>query len=359
MSAAQNTGGNVIAEAYRKLMTGILRRLLPSKGLRGIVKRASSSAAHEEVIDAVSRALGRSPKTLRLLRASAPAEKAEEFYSKLFEAAVRAPSDRRKVGKFIKLIGGDPGLMALGGAMAVSTRTDDELIDFGRLVRRASCTEDLFSTRAAATWLDDPRFLAAYDTGAGVSVWGHKIRWRVHTLLKCAMQASRIKGDFIECGVDRGGTALSVLTYLTPKAFAGREFHLFDTYEGVQPEQMTAKEKHDSRLKEGRYVDAFAQVGRTFAPFPFVKLVRGMVPGTLSQYRGKKVAYLHIDMNVSLPECEALKYFWPKLSPGAPVIFDDYGFPFHQEQRKDLDRVAASFGAEIMMLPTGQGLMWK
>lgn len=359
MSTAPMAGEKNVGGDFGRLVFGALRHLVPSAKLRGVMKRVSASAAHQRAIVATSQALASSPRTLRALNNVVPEESAERFYLKLFNAAARDSNDSRKVARFIKLLDSEPGLKALGRALAAGKRSDLELLDFARLVSTASYAEDLFATRAAATWLDDPRFVSSYAAGASVSVWGHNIRWRVQTLLKCAVQASRVEGDFVECGVDCGGTALSVLTYLTPDAFAGREFHLFDTFEGVQPMQMTTEEISASKLKQGRYIDAYEQVGRTFDPFPFVKLVRGMVPDTLSQYTGSKVAYLHIDMNVSLPECEALRYFWPRLSRGAPVIFDDYGFPFHQQQRKDLDRVAASLGVEIMMLPTGQGLMWK
>jgi hypothetical protein len=64
-------------------------------------------------------------------------------------------------------------------------------------------------------------------------------------------------------------------------------------------------------------------------------------------------------MNVVLPEVAALRFFWPLLLPGAPVIFDDYGFPRHSAQRIALDELAKELGTQIMMLPTGQGLLWK
>lgn len=230
---------------------------------------------------------------------------------------------------------------------------------FAHLRKNATCSEDLFATRAAADWLDDERFQEAYLAGQSISVWGSSIRWRVYTLLKCAAKASRLSGNFVECGVDRGGTAMAVLTYLKPEAFANRTFYLFDTFEGVVKDQRNPVEHSTTRLRDERYPAVYETVKETFSPHGFVELVQGAVPSTLDGYGGGKVAYLHIDMNVALPECEAFRFFWPKLAKGAPVVFDDYGFPFHSEQRKALDDVAAELGTDIMMLPTGQGLCWK
>lgn len=152
---------------------------------------------------------------------------------------------------------------------------------------------------------------------------------------------------------------MCVLHYLGTEAFRERTFHLFDTYEGLVRSQMTMAEQAASRLPEGRYPSVLETVRETFAPFDFVRIVPGAVPETLTPFPNRPVAYLHIDMNVAYPECAALRFFWPRLAPGAPVVFDDYGFPFHREQRKALDATAAELGVQIMMLPTGQGLLWK
>jgi hypothetical protein len=72
-----------------------------------------------------------------------------------------------------------------------------------------------------------------------------------------------------------------------------------------------------------------------------------------------KVCYLSIDMNIAYPERKAIEHFWPKLSPGAFVVLDDYGFYGYEEQMATLDQFAESVGVKILALPTGQGLIIK
>lgn len=231
--------------------------------------------------------------------------------------------------------------------------------ELARIARSATLIEDSCISIAEPNWRYEPAFERAYSAAKQISAWGRDISWRVHILTKLAANSRQLEGDFVECGVDTGGTAMAVLTYLGDESFKGRSFYLFDTFKGLVKTQLTEEEQKTSLIKDTRYKDVLSRVQSSFSDKAFVKIIQGSVPETLSEFRGSHVAYLHIDMNVSLPEIEALKFFWPKLSSGAPVIFDDYGFKQHQPQRVALDQLAAEFGVEIIMLPTCQGLLIK
>ena len=108
----------------------------------------------------------------------------------------------------------------------------------------------------------------------------------------------------------------------------GKSFWLFDTFQGIPEDQVSDQERAIGRLNENRawYSDCFEIASENFAPFPRVKLVRGKVPDALSSAPIDSVAYLSLDMNIVEPELAALEYFWDKLTPGAPVVLDDYGW---------------------------------
>ena len=236
---------------------------------------------------------------------------------------------------------------------------EEKIKFFAMMLNRSQYAEDLVATRASAEWLDDPHFQQAYEAGASISNWGTKIRWRIYTLLRAAKLASRVEGDFVECGVNNGGCSKSVIAYLGADAFRDRRFYLFDTYQGLVDSQLTDSERSKWSVPDGYYPNVLEKVRQNFKDDHFSQIVVGAVPDTLSEFKGDKVAYVHIDMNVALPEVEAFRFFWPKLSSGGVVVFDDYGFPSHVEQQRGLDAVARDFGVEIMMLPTGQGIVWK
>jgi hypothetical protein len=84
-----------------------------------------------------------------------------------------------------------------------------------------------------------------------------------------------------------------------------------------------------------------------------------MVPDTLTSVDIPKVAYLSLDMNIVEPEIAAIEFFWDRMSPGAVVLLDDYGWIGMMPQKEAMDEFAASKGVTIMNSPTGQGILLK
>jgi hypothetical protein len=64
-------------------------------------------------------------------------------------------------------------------------------------------------------------------------------------------------------------------------------------------------------------------------------------------------------MNCAYPERAALEFLWSSLSPGGMVLLDDYAYLGHNEQANAMDDAARGLGAEILSIPTGQGLIIK
>jgi O-methyltransferase len=225
-----------------------------------------------------------------------------------------------------------------------------------------------------ATWiksvdfLSDPRFVSAYQRGMqnGHSVGRPRgsttdthVEWRVHVCCALAQSAKRLPGHFVECGVNCGLKSLAVCEYIDFNA-TGKNFYLFDTFCGIPVEQMSERERALGREADNRmFFECWDLVQRNFAPFPNAKLIRGKVPETLTQVDIDQVCYLSIDMNIAYPERAALDHFWDRLAIGAPVILDDYGWLQYREQKEVHDAFAQARGIEIVLLPTGQGLLIK
>lgn len=217
-------------------------------------------------------------------------------------------------------------------------------------------------------FLNDPEFQRAYRAGMAS---GHKfgrssapdrdihIEWRVHMALWAARHASRLPGDFVECGVHTGILSLAICTYLDFNNL-DKDFWLFDTFAGIPQDQMVQREKELRRNGHGdRYHDCWDIARANFAPYPRAHLVRGKVPDTLGQATIERVAYLSLDMNIAYPESAALEHFWDRLVPGAIVLFDDYAFQGYEEQYRAHSAFAADRKVAIATLPTGQGLLIK
>lgn len=210
--------------------------------------------------------------------------------------------------------------------------------------------EDGLATFHSHAFVDEERFGRAYARAIRAAGFDYRIRWRAHTMLWAASQAAAVEGAFVECGTGRGFMASAVCEYL---GWSERSFYLFDTFMPTYPDA-EGKQAEEGKIY-ANYAQGPEQVASNFAEWPGVKLVVGRIPEALVETG--PVAFLHIDLNSPAPEAAALEHFWPKLSRGAIVVFDDYGFGGYESQKESADRIAAELGFAILSLPTGQGLV--
>lgn len=217
--------------------------------------------------------------------------------------------------------------------------------------------EDGLCTIHNADFTDDARFQKAYAAGEATGSWkGWKLRWRAYLVCWCAEWASSLEGDFVECGVNKGGNARMIIEYLGLQN-GTRNFFLLDTFEGFADALLLPEEKRVAANYQ--YPNCLAEVRNTFAPYPFVHIIPGAVPGTLPEIKTERIAFLSIDMNCVEPEIAAATHLWDRVVPGGIIILDDYGFSQHHLQKKAFDQFAQTKGVRILSLPTGQGLIFK
>ena len=227
------------------------------------------------------------------------------------------------------------------------------------LYGKATYNQDGLVSAHYPSFLDDERFMSAYAVGRSTGSWpGGELHWRAHVICWAAARGASLEGDFVECGVNRGGLAITAMKCVAFERL-GKRFFLLDTFEGLVAEQLAPEERRLG-LRGGGYEPCYESVLKTFAPYgAAVKIVKGKVPDTLEQVDSKRIAFLSIDMNAKEPELAAVEYFWDRLSSGAVVVLDDYGWRKHTAQRLAFDEFARVKGVPLLALPTGQGLILK
>ena len=222
---------------------------------------------------------------------------------------------------------------------------------------------DHLYTHHSADFLNDKKFIESYELGAqtddGILLKNTDIRWRIHLMCWAANHAKNLEGDFVDCGVNSGIFARSVIHY-TDFNSTNKTYFLMDTFEGMDPKYSSDNElKRSSIIGYGSHTNVYERVKETFKPFK-TKIIKGAIPETLSLVETDKIAYLLIDMNCVLPEVEALNFFWDKMVSGGIIILDDYGYMnSNNEQKKAHDAFAKSKGVEILYFPTCQGMIIK
>lgn len=223
----------------------------------------------------------------------------------------------------------------------------------------ATYNQDRLLTQNNCDFIKDDRFAAAYAAGdATDSWWNVPIHWRIHVMFWAAERGLRIEGDFVECGVNRGGFARSIMEYVDFRSIQHKQYYLLDTFSGLV-DDLISDEERENGIVAGHYAECYTQVKETFNSFPNVHLIRGVVPNTLPQVPSEKICYLSLDMNCARPEIEAAEFFWERLSSGAAIVLDDYGFSEFAVQKREFDAFAKHRNVSILSLPTGQGLILK
>jgi len=256
-------------------------------------------------------------------------------------------------------------LHAAGHAYAAISPTRQVPVIFGGRAAAGAYDQDGLRSIHNHDFMLDPEFTRAYRRGAAAAGTEYNWHWRVHVALWAAFMATKLEGDFVECGVNRGFMSSAIMDYLNWNRLS-RTFFLLDTFQGIDARYVSASERagglldrNAKALASGFYATDIEPTARNFAQWRNVKLICGSIPDTLPTVDATQIAFLHLDLNCSIPEVAAAEALWSRLSPGAPVLLDDYAYYGYESQKQAMDTFAAARGLSILSLPTGQGLLIK
>lgn len=163
------------------------------------------------------------------------------------------------------------------------------------------------------------------------------------TLMACKHAVERdIPGDFVECGVWRGGNAI-VAAAIFKLYKSDRRVYLFDTFKGMtEPtdadkyfsDGSSVREVFASKQRDTHnemYYSALEEVKTNFSDANLldenVIIVEGDVLITLEQEQNlpEKIAVLRLDTDWYESTKKELEVLYPKISIGGTLIIDDYG----------------------------------
>jgi O-methyltransferase len=202
------------------------------------------------------------------------------------------------------------------------------------------------------SFFEDVRFMEAFN-GSVTNPVEKALVWRLHVLCWSALNSLRVEGDFVECGVYQGFCSAVAARYLD---FGSRDkqWYLYDTFAEIPPDPL-----HPGvpRVPDYEQPGLYEACRGRFAAYRNVHVIKGRVPEVLHERAPEKVAFMHLDMNSAAPEMGALEFFWQRLSPGAAILLDDYGWRGYRAQKLAEDPFFAARGRQVLELPTGQGLL--
>ncbi len=102
---------------------------------------------------------------------------------------------------------------------------------------------DGLATRHNCDFMKDELFLESYHLGKSTGSWhSADCYWRAYVVCWAANQAKLLEGDFVECGVYKGGYSTAAMHYITFEQLHKR-FYLVDTFCGIYPEYVSEEER--------------------------------------------------------------------------------------------------------------------
>jgi hypothetical protein len=158
----------------------------------------------------------------------------------------------------------------------------------------------------------------------------------VATIAACKY-ALTLEGDFVECGVWRGGNSIAA-RLIFDEARSGKLVWLFDTFAGMtaptaedttsfseKPAAETFRERQADDHNEWCYA-SLEDVQRNFpTSLERVRFVKGDVIETLKGELPEKIAVLRLDTDFYESTKAELEALYPRLVKGGVLIIDDYG----------------------------------
>ncbi|MCR9192420.1 MAG: TylF/MycF family methyltransferase [Gammaproteobacteria bacterium] len=256
----------------------------------------------------------------------------------------------------------DPSL----AAAQFDHRIDTHIVPFHRSVFWG---DRLLTLDKSAGFMEEERFASAYGAIRGAHQYDQyaspqTIAWRLHTLVWAAKIGLEVEGDFVECGVFRGDMSWVITQVLDFKS-KNKQFYLFDTFSGFSEKYSSSDDFPNNpgffEFANQIYSDPshYQYVCERFKDEPAVHVIKGVVPDILEAHMPEKIAFMHIDLNSAAAEIGALELLFPRMSPGAILIFDDYGWKDYFKQKEAEDAFMFQRGYHILELPTGQGMVIK
>ncbi|HKB43973.1 MAG TPA: TylF/MycF/NovP-related O-methyltransferase [Chitinophagaceae bacterium] len=174
--------------------------------------------------------------------------------------------------------------------------------------------------------------------------------------------SNKVEGDFVECGVWKGGSIMAMISVLQSLGNPDRKLWLYDTFEGMSSPTKADKNLQDEDaeqlLKENKKESSTVWAYSTFEevksnidilgyPPANINYVIGKVEDTLVHTAPSQISLLRLDTDWYESTKIEMEILFPKLVPGGVLIIDDYGY--WQGARKAIDEYIHANKIKILL----------
>lgn len=158
---------------------------------------------------------------------------------------------------------------------------------------------------------------------------------------------SRCPGSLAEVGVYKGQSS-AVLSYFAEKA--ARKVYLADTFDGFAESQF---EPDFGDGKKQAFKDTNLEMAQdVVGNYSGIRWIVGLFPASVTaEMRADYYSFVSIDCDIYEPIRDALRFFWPRMTPGGMIFVHDYSSGYWPGATRAIDEFCAESGVRGMLLP--------
>jgi len=154
----------------------------------------------------------------------------------------------------------------------------------------------------------------------------------INNLLHLLNETRNIKGEIAECGVYRGASLITMAIYVRQQGIP-KTLHALDSFEGfassiVKDMELGGEDidhKHPGGMNETSYDLVAGKVSRF--GLNNVRIHKGFFENTLPGLANLTFSFVHLDCDAYDAYKVCLEFFYPRMSTGGIILFDEYNDP--------------------------------
>jgi O-methyltransferase len=188
----------------------------------------------------------------------------------------------------------------------------------------------------------DKKFIEIFNKCKNYSMTSKERMYALYNAVKYII-ANNISGDFVECGVYKGGSTMLIAQTLLSLNVKNRKIYLYDTFEGmVEPSDLDFRVENENentfKIWQGKQrkdhnkwcyaslSEVQTNMQSTNYPIDNLIYVKGKVEDTIPENVPNKISLLRLDTDWYASTKHELLFLYPLLSKNGVLIIDDYGY---------------------------------
>ena len=211
----------------------------------------------------------------------------------------------------------------------------------GRMIHKAGYNVVKLSTTPLEEYRNEPEFKELLSLCQPYTMTSTERMYALYNATRYILD-NNIPGDFVECGVWRGGSAMLVAKMLHTRRITDRKIYLYDTFEGMSAPtsndldfrgkdaatllQQNADQKETSVWCLADLNEVQHNMGMTGYTKENIIYVQGKVEDTIpATIPAQGIALLRLDTDWYESTWHELVHLYPMLIEDGILIIDDYG----------------------------------